>query len=209
MLSKCSSKLMRAILFVILASVVVYLLYVNVICDNNLSLEVSDAVIMHTDPHKLIISDIISDFSWTHSKCNLKSPFPAESSVSQTIYYKLFLKIYDNQFKNNPSKECSIDNYWIHDLKWGMGLGFMITNLAIELILAISRNKTFIYGPNNKQWPFYNEPNILTMEYYFEPITNCKLPAENILNKLNWSYSKAGRVLDDTAKLYWSSIIPN
>eukprot|EP01084_Bolivina_argentea_P259837 438622_1 len=47
------------------------------------------------------------------------------------------------------------------------------------------------------------------MEYYFEPITNCKLPAENILNKLNWSYSKAGRVLDDTAKLYWSSIIPN
>eukprot|EP01084_Bolivina_argentea_P259836 438620_1 len=173
---------------------------------------IPNVVTMHMNPDKPMISDTISNFSWRYSKCSLKSPFTAESSVSQTIYDKLYHKIYENQFKTNPSKECSVHNYWIHNLKWGSGLGFMMKNLAIELILAISRNKTFIYGPNNKDWPFYNSPNILGMDYYFQPITNCKLPSQNILNKLNWSYSNLnghGQVLDDTAKLYWSSIIPN
>ena len=165
------------------------------------------------DPDKLkqsLFAQLIHNLSWKHSKCKLISPFPKHSDISQTIYNKLYDKIYQHQFKTNPSKECIESEYWVHNLHWKSGLGFMIKNVALELIIAIGHNKTFIYGPNINQWPFKNNKNKnIGMDYYFKPITNCKISS----SKQEWRYHDLqkdgdGRFLDKFAKTSFSSILP-
>lgn len=171
-----------------------------------------------------------------YSTFHLQSPFPNNSILSQTKYLSIISQMFKNQFKKNISLNTRIDDirnekqnycselisdYWIADMKWKSGLGYMIRNLAIDFLEAIANEKIFIWSLNLDKWPFRNSSycsstaNVPGMECYFQPITNCMPIFRNIVEQNNQriKYSKHNGLpmydKYDKMKLFWAQFLPN
>eukprot|EP01084_Bolivina_argentea_P064993 118483_1 len=159
---------------IILASL--FLIYINLLYEivdfhmdilNNVS-PTTNTLFSPTNIH-------IKKFATEAAFCNLTSPFA--TIIENKLKERIYTTILKNQFPTN----CDPNNYWISSMKWQSGLGWKMHQLALSLLTAISKNKIFIWGNNYKKWPFIQSPYCKTMECYFEPVTNCSLPADQTL----------------------------